>query len=123
MTAWTDVITELRDDPSNTNLNADQLGDANAQRSTPPLSDTLVVTHPDQLCAAPADMALEAPEDERRRLLAFAEPVHRVALAAFVREKLGAAVVACGGEQAFREGWLGDVDREVVGAFGALGIM
>jgi hypothetical protein len=40
-----------------------------------------------------------------------------------VREHLQAAIVAQGGEERFREEWLGRVDKDVLRGFGELGVM
>ena len=65
----------------------------------------------------------EAPEDARKRLLIYSDPVHRVNLVAFVRDHLQGAIRACGGEERFQEEWLGRVDKDVLKGFGELGIM
>ena len=65
----------------------------------------------------------EVPESERKRAWKSSDVVHRVNFGDYVREVLQSLIVRCGGEQRFQEDWLGNVDREVVGAFGALGIL
>jgi hypothetical protein len=59
----------------------------------------------------------------RRRELIYSDPVHRINLIAFIREHLQAAIQAAGGEKTFQEEWLERVDKDVVAAFGALGIL
>jgi len=69
----------------------------------------------------PEDPSLpEAPEDARRRELSNGDPVHRFALAEWIKHYLGAAV---SGNANFQEEWLGRIDGDVVKAFGGLGIM
>ncbi|KAH8721569.1 armadillo-type protein [Phaeosphaeriaceae sp. PMI808] len=65
----------------------------------------------------------EAPEDVRKRELIYSDAVHRLNLVAFIREHLQMAVSGCGGEERFREEWLERVDKDVLKAFGELGIM
>ncbi|KAF1955056.1 ARM repeat-containing protein [Byssothecium circinans] len=65
----------------------------------------------------------EAPEDARKRQLIYSDPVHQTNLVAFVREHLQEAIRAAGGEERFREEWLGNVDKDVLKGFGELGIM
>ena len=108
MTMWTDVITELRED-----ANGEILG---------PMTDHLVFEDPAQLRLV-EEGAVEAPEDERRRMLSFADPVHRVRLPEFVQGHLRMAIQAAGGEERFQSEWLVNVDREVVAAFGKMGIL
>jgi len=108
MTMWTDVITELRED-----TNGEILGS---------MTDHLVFEDPAQLRLM-EEGAVEAPEDERRRMLSFADPVHGVRLPEFVQGHLRTAIQAAGGEERFQADWLANVDREVVAAFGKLGIL
>ena len=105
MTIWTDVITELV---------VDEVDDNNKNGA-----DCLIYWDVEALKGADP----EAPIDERRRKLEFADPVRRVDIKAFVREKLAAAVVACGGREAFEQAWLVNVDADVVKGFGALGVI
>ena len=102
MTVWTDVITELMEGMEGRD-GADCLvyWDAEGLKGEGP----------------------EAPEEERRRDLVFGDPVHRVNVKDFVRERLRGAIEAGGGEEAFRRDWLADVDRDVVAGFGALGVL
>lgn len=100
MTLWTDLILELVDD--------DNSG-----------ADCLVWRNMDNL----KPDAPEASVDELRRTLTFADPVHRLDLKGFVRDKLQAVVEACGGRETFESMWLVNVDAEVVGAFRGLGVV
>ena len=100
MTIWTDTIGELAD-PENDGTDCLIYWDEGALKPDGP----------------------EAPADERRRRLNFADPVHRLDVKVFAREKLSGAVVACGGHKAFEAMWVANVDKEVVGAFGALGVI
>ncbi|KAL6714153.1 hypothetical protein ACLMJK_008647 [Lecanora helva] len=65
----------------------------------------------------------DTPADERRRLLNFKDPVHRLDIAVYVREKLEAGIAASGGMEEFQSEWVTNVDKDVLAAFGALGIM
>jgi len=46
-----------------------------------------------------------------------------VRLPEFVQGMLKGAIAAAGGEERFQSEWLANVDREVVAAFGKLGIL
>lgn len=59
----------------------------------------------------------EAPEEVRRRDALYSDAVHTINLVAFIRDHLKAAVAGAGGEQAFQESWLVNVDKEVVQGF------
>ncbi|KAF2644399.1 ARM repeat-containing protein [Massarina eburnea CBS 473.64] len=65
----------------------------------------------------------EAPEDVRKRVLMYSDPVHRLNLVSFVREHLQQAIQTAGGEGRFQEDWLGRVDKDVLKGFGELGII
>lgn len=65
----------------------------------------------------------ESPESTRRRDWENADIVHRINIRDFIKQRLQAVIVGCGGEQRFQEEWLVNVDREVTSAFGALGIL
>lgn len=100
MTVWTDVITELREGAED--------------------------THEDSLVYNAADAGTlaieEAPEDARRREGTYTDPVHSTKLPEFVSDELKQATQACGGEGAF-QGWLENVDRDILNSFLALDIM
>ncbi|KAG9590968.1 ARM repeat-containing protein, partial [Aureobasidium melanogenum] len=104
MTLWTDMVTEIREDGGAVD------------------SDTLVYDNPDQLRTTEAGV-IEAPEDERRRALTFADPVHNVRTTQWIKHYLQLAIQAAGGQEAFQNEWLVNVDKDVIAAFGALGIM
>ncbi|PNS13940.1 hypothetical protein CAC42_1431 [Sphaceloma murrayae] len=113
MGLWTDVITELCEidyDPVSGTGSGRVKGDG----------DCLLYNDIGELKTA---VEMEAPEEERRREVTFGDPVHRIGVVGFVRERLGEVIVACGGEGRFREEWLVNVDGDVVAAFGKLGIM
>lgn len=59
----------------------------------------------------------EAPEDVRRRLHAAADVVHKVHSLEFVMQRLATAVQSCGGEDAFHQSWLVNVDGDVLTGF------
>lgn len=106
MTVWTDVVTEL-------------VVDMSLEEGTVDYRDSLVYNDPD----APMPEGPEAPADERRRVLDFEDPVHRIDVRVFIREKLAVAVGKLGGMEMFQREWVANVDEDVVRAFGALGIV
>ncbi|GAB7346328.1 hypothetical protein MBLNU457_5045t1 [Dothideomycetes sp. NU457] len=108
MTMWSDVITELREDVNGELMNV--------------MADSLVFEDSEQLRQV-EEGVLEAPEDIRRRELSFADPVHRIRLQEWVQKYLKMAIQNAGGEQAFQNEWLVNVDRVVIEAFGELGII
>ncbi|MBE7181415.1 MAG: hypothetical protein INR71_09450 [Terriglobus roseus] len=59
----------------------------------------------------------------RRVQLSSSDPIHTVNLIPFIRDRLQQAIAACGGEKAFQDEWLVNVDKDVVKAFGSLGII
>ncbi len=65
----------------------------------------------------------ESPEGERRRNATYTDPVHTINLGQYIKHHLSQVIVGCGGEHEFREQWLVNVDKDVVKAFSALGIM
>lgn len=65
----------------------------------------------------------EAPDEVRRRDMIFTDPVHIVNIMPFIRDHLQQAIAACGGQDRFRDEWLVNVDKDVIEAFGKLGIM
>ncbi|OQO15046.1 hypothetical protein B0A48_00428 [Cryoendolithus antarcticus] len=101
MTVWTDVITELHDEDAG------------------PMSDSLV-RRVDRAEPVAGVEGPEAPEDTRRRDMANRDPVHAVSLPEFVKSQLGAVVAD---NANFQQEWLVNVDQDIVGAFGKLGIM
>ncbi|KAJ5818437.1 hypothetical protein N7474_004028 [Penicillium riverlandense] len=110
MTIWTDIILELSE--GGTDSNADYLVCWNAP--------------PGSAHAPPDNQASdepESPEARRRRDWDSADVVHRFAIRDFVRHRLQELIVSCGGADRFQEEWLVNVDREVVSAFGALGLL
>ncbi|GAB7347398.1 hypothetical protein MBLNU459_g4324t1 [Dothideomycetes sp. NU459] len=104
MTTWTDVVSELRDE-----------GDAAD-------FDSLVFEDPNAL--KPQDDSVpESPEDERKRALSCADPVHTIKTTLWIQHHLQKSIQTCGGLDAFQNEWLVNVDKDVIAAFGALGIM
>lgn len=103
MNMWTDVITELTEGQEDKSIDCLVFGTANT--------------------AVSENEGITGPEDERRRILDAADPVHAVNLVALVKEILVNCIQRCGGEQQFRDEWLVNVDKDVVAAFGALGIL
>ena len=106
MTIWTDVVTEI-------------VVDVSPEEGKVDYRDTLVYTDPN----AQKPDGPEPPADERRRVLDFEDPVHRIDVRVFIREKLAVAVEKCGGMEVFQREWVQNVDVEVVRAFSALGII
>lgn len=110
LTVWTDIILELSE--GGTDSNADYLVCWNAPPgSAHAPSDNQVSDEP------------ESPETHRRRDWDSADVVHRFAIRDFVRHRLQELILSCGGADRFQEEWLVNVDREVVSAFGALGLL
>lgn len=106
MTIWTDVVTEL-------------VVDASLEEGKVDYRDSLVYNDPN----AQKPDGPEAPADERRRVLGYEDPVHRIDVRVFIREKLAVAVEKCGGMETFQREWVQNVDEDVVRGFGALGIV
>lgn len=111
MTVWTDTITELFD-----NNNNDPSGDGNGGGSG---TDCLIYWDEKKL----RPEGPEAPADERRRRLSFADPVHRLDVKVFLRERLQGAAAACGGQETFEKLWVVNVDKDVLRGFGGLGVV
>ncbi len=105
MSEWTDCVTELVIDTSLDEKVVDN-------------RDCLVYTDLEVLKGE----GFEAPADERRRLLTFQDPVHRIDIRVFIREKLAVAIEGCGGMEAFQRDWVQNVDADVVKSFGDLGL-
>lgn len=103
MTVWTDTITEL--------IDSDGDGDG---------TDCLIYWDVQKLRA---EEGPEAPADERRRRLTFADPVHRLDVKLFLRERLQGAAVACGGQERFEKLWVVNVDKDVLRGFGELRVV
>lgn len=76
--------------------------------------DTLVIT--DNL--EPTEW--DTPKSVRERALVATDPVKTVQSLPFVKERLDSVVQRVGGEQAFRDNWAINVDREVLSGFQAL---
>ena len=106
MSEWTSTITEL-------------VIDTSLDENVVDMRDSLVYNDPEVLKQEGA----EAPADERRRVLTFRDPVHRIDIRDYVKEKLAVAVQACGGMEAFQRDWVENVDADVVSGFGALGVV
>ena len=106
MTVWTDIVAEI-------------VCDASLEEGKTDYRDSLVYNDP----SAQKPDGPEAPADERRRMLGFEDPVHRIDVRVFIREKLAVAVEKCGGMEAFQREWVQNVDDDVVREFGALGIV
>ena len=103
MSLWTNTIVELTD--GNDDKTVDSLVYAHFGGMAPPIEE------------------LQSADAERRSALEKIDPVHTVNLIELVRVRLGECIARCGGEDRFREEVLGNIDREVVAGFGALGVM
>lgn len=106
LNVWADIITELAEGAE---------GDPDDPRS----GDHLIYWNNAETGTSEEH---EAPENIRRREWDNADVLHKINIRDFVRERLRSLIVGCGGEQRFQEDWLLNVDREVVAAFGALGL-
>ncbi|OOF97151.1 hypothetical protein ASPCADRAFT_12484, partial [Aspergillus carbonarius ITEM 5010] len=106
LTMWTDIVTELADG-------------AEGNPDDPRGGDYLIYWNNAQTGSYEEH---EPPENERRRNWDNSDVLHKVNIRDFIRERLHSLIVGCGGEQRFQEEWLLNVDREVVAAFGALGL-
>ena len=104
MDFWTVLVAELRDDTEDASV------------------DSLVFESLEQLQSLDTSIP-EAPEDERNRLLTYTDPVRSVKITEWIRHYLQQAIEGCGGQDAFQNEWLVNVDKDVVAAFGRLGIM
>ena len=107
MSFWTETIMELVTEDTDDSGN-------------PIKRDCLVYSSPDSF--KPEGIP-DSPAAYRQRQLTFADPVHRIDVRDYVRQKLTAAIERCGGLDAFRAQWIENVDEEVVQAFGTLGIL
>ncbi|KAL8669754.1 MAG: hypothetical protein Q9168_005669 [Polycauliona sp. 1 TL-2023] len=98
MAVWTEVVVELYDD--------DERKD-----------DCLVYWDPEATKGAK-----ETAEQEGQRKLMFADPVHRIDLKPYIREHIQHAIAASGGNEAFQNQWVVNVDKDVLQEFSKLGI-
>jgi hypothetical protein len=101
LSLWTNVITELRDDDGDQNV------------------DSLVWGQEE----VDAGGVLKAPDEIRKHVLSRIDPIHTVNLIDLVGTGLGRFIERCGGEQRFREEVLVNIDSEVINGFGALNII
>ena len=104
MAMWGDVITDLLEDYDDGN------GGIIKRDCLVYTSETLYTTE------------IDSPATARSRQLTIPDPVHRIDVRDLVREKLGTAVHLCGGMEAFREKWVGDVDADILNSFNDLSI-
>jgi hypothetical protein len=56
-------------------------------------------------------------------LASYADPIHTTNLIEVIRGELQRTISACGGQAEFQNEWLVNVDKDVVEAFGTLGIL
>jgi hypothetical protein len=106
-TIWTDIITELAEgaEESDDPRGGDYLIFWNTNAGTSKFHVT------------------EPPEITRQREWESTDIIHRVNIRDFIKERLQAVIMSCGGEQRFQDDWLVSVDRDVLAAFGNLRIM
>lgn len=105
MTVWTSVITEMEEGS----------GEDVEGQGGPAKRDVLVYGEGNM--PPQANDGTIAP---LARELMLVDPVHRLNMRHFVREKLGSAVERGGGMEAFTGAWVEDVDGDVLQAFGEL---
>jgi len=103
LTTWTDIVTELSEGSQD-----------------PRGGDYLIFWNNAETGKSQEN---ERPESIRRRQWENADVVHNTDIRDFVKMRLQAVIIGCGGEQRFQEEWLVNVDREVSTAFGGLGIL
>lgn len=96
MNMWTDIVAELRETEADV------------------ASDSLVYG---QDMAKGASGEPEAAEDVRRRMLSATDEVHNINVRDWIVRHLQAAMVAHGGEQAFSDNFLVNVDEDVKRSF------
>jgi hypothetical protein len=118
MSIWADVFTEFVDYSEDSTDTEEE--EENIHKDRGPWRDVLVYSDPEGL--KPTDRP-EAAEEERKRIVLFADPVHRIDIGLFIRERLERAIQACGGQAGFQRDWLVNVDEDVVKSFGALGLV
>ncbi|RMJ23590.1 Importin 11 [Aspergillus sp. HF37] len=107
---WTDIVTELAEGATE---------DPNDPTSG---GDYLICWNTAPAAAEQPNEFHEPPENERRRTWDSTDVIHKINIRDFIRQHLRALIIGCGGEQRFQGEWLLNVDREVVSAFGALGL-
>ncbi len=108
MTIWTDVITELGEDAPEETKGDYLWQPANAEPSGP------------QSEWAEQN---EAPEEERKREVAYVDPISVINIRDFVAMTMDSIIIGVGGPAAFQISWLSRVDGAVVGGFSALGLL
>ncbi|KAL8935914.1 MAG: hypothetical protein Q9216_005196 [Gyalolechia sp. 2 TL-2023] len=99
MGVWTETVLEFYDDDNSMGI------------------DYMVYKDPDALKATG-----ETAEQEGRRKLLTVDPVHRFDLKTFIREHVQQAIATSGGNETFQAEWVINVDKDVLEAFGKLGI-
>lgn len=111
LTMWTDIVTELGEGAESSNTTGDYLVYWNNPNNN------------NDGTGGDGINATDPPETKRKRTWEDSDVVHKINIRDFIRERLQSLVIRCGGEQRFQGDWLVNVDREVVGAFGGLGIL
>ena len=103
MSVLTDIITELVD------------ADTGA--------DCLIMWPRGEVSGDGEETVQESKAEILKRELLLKDPVRKLDIKIYARENLGAAIARCGGQVAFREQWLVNVDQDVIRAFGELGVL
>ncbi|KAL9621393.1 MAG: hypothetical protein Q9160_004153 [Pyrenula sp. 1 TL-2023] len=117
LSLWTDIVTELSDssDPGSVNpLDGDYLAI---------YSSSIVQPQPGEGAQRDGSGWGDTAEDERRRQRSKRDPVFTVNIRGGVAEAVRGLIVDEGGEEAFKERWLGGVDEVVVRGFAGLGLL
>jgi hypothetical protein len=112
LTVWTDVVTELSEG-----------GEEDTTTTNDPRAKDYLIFWNNNAETNTTQQENEPPESARRRQWESSDVVHQINIRDFIREQLRAVINACGGEQQFQAEWLANVDRDVLTAFGALGIL
>jgi hypothetical protein len=110
---WTSVVLELTDGSDDKTVDCLAGTKSAAQATEAAVSEDLTNF----------DTTPESPSFERLKALQETDPIFCVNLLQVIRTCLAGFVARCGGEETFRREVLGDVDKEIVDGFAALGIM
>lgn len=117
LSLWTDVVTELSDSADPSSANAPD-GDYLAIYTS-----SIVLSQPDEGAQSEETGWGDTAEDKRKRERSKRDPVFTINIRGSVAEAVRGLVVDEGGEEAFKERWLGGVDEVVVRGFAGLGLL
>ena len=109
MSMWTSVVMEIRKEDEGGSVTArmeDQLVFTAEQAALMTVSQYSDDSH-----------GAKSPEDLRQAELTVSDPVRTIHVQQWIAHHLDEAVIASGGEQAFQEQWLINVDRDVLDSF------